>query len=122
MADEDVNRGSRKAWLKTLHRIHYTQFEDEGAKSEAFKEHAKTRPGRASQAARTLPKSKSFSQFASGTPEREAEVKAWQRQRPGGGSPSGASHSQWTSWGSRNPNRGSNAGRTLSNLPRTEKE
>lgn len=121
MAEQEPNKGSRKAWLSAMHRINATQFSSREERSEAFREHGKARPGRVSQAARTLPKSKSFSKSASGSAERDAEVKKWQSERPGGGRPSGATHAQWTAWGSRNPNRGSNAGRTMSNVSRADK-
>lgn len=111
---EDVNRGSRGPWLSALHRIHYTQFENLGEKSAAFKEHAKTRPGRVKQAARTLPK-KMETQYEN--------TQEWLAARPqGGGRGVAAPHSQWVQWGSQNPNRQSMAGRTLAQQPRKEKQ
>ena len=110
---DDVNAGSRKAWLQVMHRINYSQFENAGDKSDAFKEHAKSRPGRASQAARTLPL-KMESQYEN--------TQEWLAARPqGGGRGKAAPHQEWTSWGSQNPNRQSMAGRTLAQQPRKEK-
>lgn len=125
---ENTNPGSQRAWLETQYRINATQFAapekpgEPNKKTLAFREHAKTRPGRVAQAARTLPKSKSFSTSPADSDERKAEVEAWKKQRPGGGSPSGATHEQWVGWGSRNPNRGSNAGRTQRSQPRKPKQ
>lgn len=77
---------------------------------ESFREHGKARPGRASHAGRAL---RAGSDTLANTPERAQAVEEWKSRRPGGGSPSGATHSQWVSWGVQNPNRASNAGRAL---------
>lgn len=109
MADE-LNPGSKRAYVRAIHRIHHTQFEEPGQKTEAFKSLAKDRPGRTSAAGRGLAVGSST---PTGSAERQAEVAKWRALRPGGGSPSGATHEQWVAWGSANPNRASMASGTL---------
>jgi len=106
------SREEVEGWVETQHSNHWA-----GERTPSFREHGKAAPGRATRASATMNAVRSGEiakeQTAWNSPERAAAVREWQKQRPGGGSPSGATHQQWVSWGKSNPNLASNASRAL---------
>lgn len=111
-------------WVKGQHALNDATKNPEAPNmGAAFHEHGLNRPGRKFRAAAQLPRINEsapvpYARTDQGTEqntfERYKAVQKWRSERPGSGSPSGATHQQWVSWGSRNPNRGSNLSHALS--------
>ena len=99
--NNDVNPGGKRAYVKAMHAANR-----DNASTQVFRDLSLNRPGRLSASGRGM---RAGADTPTGSPEREEAVLKWRAERPGGGSPSGATHAQWTDWGSRNPNRASMA-------------
>lgn len=118
MADTpDAAAGAKRDYVRAMHRINFTQFNEAGQKTAAFKALSAARPGRTSAAARGMrvgSTTPTKGPDGGTSPERQAEVDAWKRERPrGGGRGVAAPHADWVAWGSRNPNRASMASKTM---------
>lgn len=116
-APKGPSKAALRQWVSTQHDINAARKDPETPNmGAAFHAHGLNRPGRKERAAAMLPKTpKGVSQGTeANTFERYKAVKQWLSERPGGGSPSGATHQQWVAWGSRNPNIGSLRSHALS--------
>jgi hypothetical protein len=100
-------------WNSTVSRYDLQSTYNRG---DVFRQHGLQAPNRIKRAGQIMRSGAPKGAGKYGTEERAAAVAEWQDQRPGGGSPSGASHEQWVAWGKANPNRASNAARAMGSV------
>ena len=115
-------RKEASGWIKQQHSINVSRYDLQSPqnKGDVFRQHGLQAPGRYTRASAAMRRGTPEGAGAYGTPERAKAVRQWQSERPGGGSPSGASHQQWVAWGTRNPNRASNASRAMGQFRRED--